>query len=302
MRSAPRRSSTGCCGATAFRRCRSGPRASSCAAAATMRRCARWKSAAILFTVLLAFMEIRHAVNGGDVYRDIAGLTESRAAGLRRAGDGDRPGAAADSQRQHRPQCRRGLADGVCRTCHRVRADAAGERRSSGRSMSAASSSILLLLAYAMPAVLALLLSYAVAGRRAASYANTIAAGALMLALTYVTFEIRRLYHGPVLTQRRDQRRRAIHLFDRLAGVRRGAARHRHPVQFAARPARFRGRDRADDPQGVPDRHVDADGRLPRAVVHVPGAGAGGDRLALPAHPVPQANAAGRAGGAAGEL
>ena len=34
------------------------------------------EAAAILFTVLLAFMEIRHAVNGGDVYRDTAGLTE----------------------------------------------------------------------------------------------------------------------------------------------------------------------------------------------------------------------------------
>jgi uncharacterized membrane protein len=59
----------------------------------------------------------------------------------------------------------------------------------------------LILLGYAMPAVLALLLSYAVAGRRRASYANTIAAFALMLALTYVTFEIRRLYHGPILSR-----------------------------------------------------------------------------------------------------
>src|SRR5204862_2974127 len=59
----------------------------------------------------------------------------------------------------------------------------------------------LLLLGYALPAVLALLLSYAVAGRRPAAYANTIAAGALILALTYITFEIRRLYHGPVLTR-----------------------------------------------------------------------------------------------------
>jgi uncharacterized membrane protein len=57
-----------------------------------------------------------------------------------------------------------------------------------------------ILLGYAMPAVLALLLSYAVAGRRRASYANSIAAGALVLALTYVTLEIRRLYHGAVLT------------------------------------------------------------------------------------------------------
>src|SRR5205814_5919610 len=56
-----------------------------------------------------------------------------------------------------------------------------------------------LLLGYALPAVLALLLSYAVAGRRHAAYANSIAAGALILALAYVSFEIRRLYHGPVM-------------------------------------------------------------------------------------------------------
>jgi uncharacterized membrane protein len=58
----------------------------------------------------------------------------------------------------------------------------------------------MLLLGYALPAVLALLLSYAVAGRRSAWYGNMIAAGALILALSYLTFEIRRLYHGPVLT------------------------------------------------------------------------------------------------------
>ena len=57
----------------------------------------------------------------------------------------------------------------------------------------------LLLLGYAVPAILALLLSHAVAGRRPAGYANTIAAGALILAMAYVTFEIRRLYHGPVM-------------------------------------------------------------------------------------------------------
>jgi uncharacterized membrane protein len=49
--------------------------------------------------------------------------------------------------------------------------------------------------------VLALLLSYAVAGHRSSGYANTIAAGALVLALAYVTLEIRRLYHGPVLAE-----------------------------------------------------------------------------------------------------
>lgn len=56
-----------------------------------------------------------------------------------------------------------------------------------------------LLLGYALPAVLMLLLSYAVAGHRPVAYANTIAGGALVFALTYVTLEIRRFYHGPVL-------------------------------------------------------------------------------------------------------
>jgi uncharacterized membrane protein len=37
------------------------------------------------------------------------------------------------------------------------------------------------------------------AGHRPVGYANAIAAGALVLALTYVTFEIRRIYHGPVM-------------------------------------------------------------------------------------------------------
>src|SRR6185312_7374586 len=57
----------------------------------------------------------------------------------------------------------------------------------------------LLLLAYALPAVLMLLLAYAAVGRRRATYANTIAAGALIFALAYVTLEIRRLYRGPHL-------------------------------------------------------------------------------------------------------
>jgi uncharacterized membrane protein len=54
----------------------------------------------------------------------------------------------------------------------------------------------LLLLAYALPAVLMLLLSYTVAGRRPTAYANTIAGGALVFALAYVSLEVRRLYHG----------------------------------------------------------------------------------------------------------
>ena len=157
------------------------------------------ESAAILFTVLLAFMEIRHAANGGDVYRDIAGITETAlqictalamAIGLERLRI--RTGSIIHNVSAVLLTVFAGLAivGGLLfwdnPALWRISID--------GKFVNA------LLLGYAIPAVLALLLSYAVAGRRAARYGNTIAAGALVLALSYVTLEIRRLYHGPQLT------------------------------------------------------------------------------------------------------
>jgi uncharacterized membrane protein len=158
------------------------------------------ESAAILFTVLLVFMEIRHAVNGGDVYRNSADLTEvalqvcatlAMAIGLERLRI--RTGSIVHNIAAIVLTLFAGAASAiglmVLETPILWPTDVGGVFFN------------LLLLGYALPAVLALLLSYAVAGRRPASYANTIAAGALVLALTYVTFEIRRLYHGPVLTR-----------------------------------------------------------------------------------------------------
>ena len=140
------------------------------------------EAAAILFTVLLAFMEIRHAVNGGDVYRAHAGADRGRAAGLRRAGDGDRPGAAAHPHRQHRSQCRRGPAHGVCRPGRACSGCCCWKTRFSGRSTSAARSSTCSCSATPCPRCCA---AVVLCGRRPASrsYANTIAAGALVLAL-----------------------------------------------------------------------------------------------------------------------
>src|SRR5882724_8728692 len=157
------------------------------------------ESAAILFTVLLAFMEIRHLVNNGNVYAGSAGLTEvalqicvalAMAIGLERLRI--RTGSIVHNVGAILLTVFAGLASlfGLLLLDNPMLlgGDVGGVFFN------------LILLGYAMPAVLALLLSYAVAGRRAASYANTIAAGALILALTYMTFEIRRLYHGPVLT------------------------------------------------------------------------------------------------------
>jgi uncharacterized membrane protein len=157
------------------------------------------EAAAILFTVLLAFMEIRHAVNGGDVYRDTAGLTETAlqvcvalamAIGLERLRIRTRSvvhnfGAVVLT-----------VFAGLAAVFGLLFLDnpAIWSIDVGGVFINR------VLLGYAAPAVLALLLSYAVAGRRRASYANTIAAGALILALSYVTLEIRRLYHGPLLT------------------------------------------------------------------------------------------------------
>jgi uncharacterized membrane protein len=158
------------------------------------------ESAAILFTVLLAFMEIRHAVNGGDVYRGNTSLAEfalqvcitlAMAIGLERLRI--RTGSIVHNVGAVLLTVYAGLVTVfglmLLETPILWPTDVGGVFIN------------LLLLAYALPAVLALLLSYAVAGRRPASYANTIAAGALILALTYITFEIRRLYHGPVLTR-----------------------------------------------------------------------------------------------------
>lgn len=157
------------------------------------------EAAAVLFTVLLALMEIRHAVNGGDVYSVNPSLVEfglevcvalAMAIGLER------------------------LRIRSASIVHNISAIllTAFAGLASVFGLLLLENSLLwpinvggvfvnrLVLAYAMPAVLMLLLSYAVAGRRPATYANAIAAGALLMALSYVTLEIRRLYHGPLLT------------------------------------------------------------------------------------------------------
>ena len=158
------------------------------------------ESAAILFTVLLVFMEIRHAVNGGNVYRDTAGLVEvslhvcsalAMAIGLERLRI--RTGSVVHNVSAILLTIYAGLSIvfGLLVLENPV---LLWPIDVGGRFVN------LILLGYAIPAVLALLLSYAVAGRRRAAYGNTIAGFALVLALSYLSLEIRRLYHGPILT------------------------------------------------------------------------------------------------------
>ncbi|WP_051048651.1 DUF2339 domain-containing protein [Rhodopseudomonas sp. B29] len=157
------------------------------------------ESAAILFTVLLAFLEIRHAVNGGDVYRDNAGLTEvalqvcvalAMSIGLERL-----------RRRSH--SIVHNIA-AVLLAVFAVLASLLGllllDNPLFWRIQIDGVVLNQLLLGYAAPAFLALLLSYAVAGLRRPFYANSLAAFALLMGLAYVSLEIRRLYQGPVLS------------------------------------------------------------------------------------------------------
>ncbi|MEA2894203.1 MAG: hypothetical protein QOI05_4996 [Bradyrhizobium sp.] len=156
------------------------------------------EAAAILFTVLLAFMEIHHAMNGGNVYGNFAGLTEialqvcvalAIAIGLERL--------------RLRTQSIVHNAAAILLTAFAGLAGVFGLLILELPMITFISIDGVfinqILLAYALPAILALVLSYAVAGHRPPAYANTIAAGALLLALAYLTLEIRRIYHGPDL-------------------------------------------------------------------------------------------------------
>jgi uncharacterized membrane protein len=157
------------------------------------------EGAAVLFTVLLAFMEIRHAANSGNVYRFNPSLVEiglqvcvalAMAIGLERLRI--RTGSIVHNVSAVLLTAFSGLASvfGLLLLDNpllwQINVGGVFVNR--------------IMLAYAMPAVLMLLLSHAVAGRRPAAYANSIAAGALVMALSYVTLEIRRIYHGPLLT------------------------------------------------------------------------------------------------------
>ncbi|WP_315782174.1 DUF2339 domain-containing protein [Bradyrhizobium sp. SZCCHNPS1003] len=156
------------------------------------------EAAAILFTTLLAFLEIRHAVNDGDMLA-VPSLAEvgldvcvalALAIGLERLRE--RSGSIVHN------------ISAVILTGFAGGATVLGLLLFENPMISdvAIKGGLLniLILAYAFPAVLMLLLSYAVASRRPPAYGNTLAAGALILALSYVSLEIRRIYHGPDLT------------------------------------------------------------------------------------------------------
>jgi uncharacterized membrane protein len=156
------------------------------------------ETAAILFTVLLVFMEIRHAIYGGDVYHTVPSLAEFAlevCAALAMAIGLERLWLRTNSPVHDISAILLTVFAGLVGVFGLLLAEnpVLTAVRLDGGFIN------LLLLGYALPAVLMLLLSYAVAGRRGAAYGNTLAAGALIFALTYLTLEIRRLHRGPNL-------------------------------------------------------------------------------------------------------
>jgi uncharacterized membrane protein len=156
------------------------------------------ESAAILFTVLLIFLEIRHAIYGGDVYYAIPSLAEFAL---------DVCAALAMAIGLERLRLRtNSIVHDVSAVLLTVFAGLVAvfglllfENPLLNTTEVGGGFINLLLLAYALPAILMLLLSYAAVGRRGTVYANVIAAGSLIFALSYVTLEVRRLYHSPYL-------------------------------------------------------------------------------------------------------
>ena len=158
-------------------------------------------SAAILFTVLLACLEIRHFTNDGDIYGHGGGLAElalqvcvglAMTIGLERLRERTDSvvhdiGALIDRRADRDPDRASGSASPAIRML-------------TGEPVGGAFFN-LILLGYGLPAVLAIALALQTAARPAAPPTGSCAAVlAIALALVYLTLEVRTLYHGPVLT------------------------------------------------------------------------------------------------------
>ena len=155
-------------------------------------------AAAILFTVLLAVVEIRHYVTGGDIYRPSNDFVEialyanvglAITIGLERVRG--RTGSVVHDI---------GAIVLAALTLLTVVFDLAYvlDPRFSRTPVGGAFVN-LILLAYGLPAVLAITLALIARTTRPLSYRIAAAIAAVTLGLFYLTLEVRRLFHGPIL-------------------------------------------------------------------------------------------------------
>jgi uncharacterized membrane protein len=158
-------------------------------------------AAAILFTVLLAIVEIRHYVTGGDIYRPSSDFVEialyanvglAITIGLERVRG--RTGSIVHNI---------GAIVMAALTLLAIACDLVYvlDPRFSNTPVGGALVN-LILLAYGLPAALAIALALIARTTRPLSYRIVAAITAVTLGLFYLTLEVRRLFHGPILAGR----------------------------------------------------------------------------------------------------
>ena len=162
--------------------------------------CRMVESGAILFTVLLVFLQIRHFMNDGDVYRPTGGLGEvalqvsamlAMAIGLERLRA--RTGSIVHDLGA---LALAALAlGGIVFGLWGFENPLVTGRPVGGPFFN------LILLGYGLPAVLAAILALIARATRPYAYRVVAAVAAVGLALAYLSLEVTTLYHGPVLTR-----------------------------------------------------------------------------------------------------
>jgi uncharacterized membrane protein len=162
------------------------------------RPCRMVESAAILFTVLTAFLEIRHFMNGGDIYRQTSALGElalqvctglAITIGLEHVRH--RTGSIVHDigALVIAALTFAGTVLGLWLFCNPlITGEPVGDRFFN-----------LILLGYGIPAVLAIVLALQTRHVRPPAYRICAAVTAVLLMLSYLSLEVRTLYHGPVL-------------------------------------------------------------------------------------------------------
>ncbi len=156
-------------------------------------------AAAILFTVLVAFLEIRHYVNDGDIYGRSSGLTEAAlqvCAGLAIAIGLERVRARTQSI-VHDMGAMAVAALVLLAVVWRL---LLVENPWWHRTPVGGMFFNLILLGYGLPAVLAGALALVTRRTRPQAYRTVAAVGAVVLALAYLSLEVTRFYRGPVLS------------------------------------------------------------------------------------------------------
>jgi len=157
-------------------------------------------AAAILFTVLLASLEIRHFMNAGDVYRssgDLAELALHVCVGLAMA-------IGLEHVRHRTGSIVHNIGAQIIAALTFLAIVfglwVGANPMITGEPVGGAFVN-LILLGYGIPAVLAIVLALTTRGTRPTAYRALAASIAVLLMLSYLSFEVRTLYHGPVLTR-----------------------------------------------------------------------------------------------------